>query len=357
MKIVRSPERSARSMARLGSRSASDAMPRALAVDARSTAAADRGGYGSVAITQSKSGKRISAMASTFLSFITPKTRRRGGRRCSPMKGAIAATACTLWQAASPDFLSMAIDSLQPSSPSCGADAALDRLTCNAWQFSSQLLCGANGKRRVAALKLASKRRVMLAIDEDQTIPELLGATAKYGADLWIVIRSERDRSPVDDARFLRCDSGDGGAEEFGVIDVDGRDDRGHRANHVGGIEPPSHADLQYRHFASSLAKGAERDERQGLEVGRRDRSLARRRPEQLDRAFEQRHRDHRSIDHPAFAQVDKMRRRVQRGAIARGVENRGHHRRRRAFSVRARHDDRAIGMLGPAESAQQCSH
>src|ERR1043165_7978055 len=51
------------------------------------------------------------------------------------------------------------------------------------------------------------------------------------------------------------------------------------------------------------------------------------------------------------------MRRGVQAGAVSRGVQDRGEHRRGRALAVRPRDDDRAVRALRPPQRAQQRAH
>ncbi len=71
-------------------------MPIWRAIDASSSALAERGAYGSVAITESNRGKRIRVTAPTSLSRMIPNTSRRGRGTFSSMYGATACAACVL---------------------------------------------------------------------------------------------------------------------------------------------------------------------------------------------------------------------------------------------------------------------
>ena len=72
-------------------------MPMSRAMRASRAAAADRGGKGSVVITDVNSGKSVAAMRSTSLSSMMPNTSRRGGAILEAMNGAISSAACALW--------------------------------------------------------------------------------------------------------------------------------------------------------------------------------------------------------------------------------------------------------------------
>jgi hypothetical protein len=78
----------------------------------------------------------------------------------------------------------------------------------------------------------------------------------------------------MDDSGLLCGDFPDRVAEKLCMVEADGSDQSGDWTDDIRRIEPPSHSNLEYGDFALRVCEGDERDERQGLEIRRRDAGL-----------------------------------------------------------------------------------
>jgi len=170
-----------------------------------------------------------------------------------------------------PDRFVVAVDALQPPSPACLRDATFDRFGCDARERRLQLERSAYRQRHVSALKIARQRRGVFVINDDEAVAELFRALSQDVDHCGLAVRRQRNRAAVNHARFFRGHFPQCVAEEFGVIESDGGDERGNRRHDIRRVQPPPHPDFEHRDFALRLPKGDECDQRQRLEVSRRD--------------------------------------------------------------------------------------
>ncbi len=85
------------------------------------------------------------------------------------------------------------------------------------------------------------------------------------------LLRRRDDRhAGFDDARLLPGDLCQRVAEQGGVFQAQGGDDRHLRQHHVGGVEPAAEPDLDHRPVHAGLLEGEERQHRVEIEVGQR---------------------------------------------------------------------------------------
>ena len=92
--------------------------------------------------------------------------------------------------------------------------------------------------------------------------------------------RSDDDRYPrLDDAGLLASDRFQGLSQEILVIEVDRRDDGGHRSYDVGRVQPAAQPDFDHRQLDRGAAEQLEGDRRRALEEGRQrvERAVAQR--------------------------------------------------------------------------------
>jgi len=170
-----------------------------------------------------------------------------------------------------PDRFAAGGDALEPASPSRFRDAALDRLCGDPPEQRPQLARGAHRERHVVPLKVAGQRRRVFVLDDDEATAELRRSAAQNIEHDRVGVGCQHDGATMNDASLLRGNLAKCRAEEFGVIEADGSDERGDRPDDVRGVEPSAHADFQNDDLASSFAKGDESDCRKRLEVRRRD--------------------------------------------------------------------------------------
>jgi hypothetical protein len=153
-------------------------------------------------------------------------------------------------------------------------------------------------------------------------IAEMARAPAEDGQNSGVIVRRQNDRATVDDASFFAGDLADRRAEELGVVVADGRDERGEGADDIRGIEAAAHPHFEHHDLASRFGEGDEGDQGQSFEICWQDFGALGSVAESSDGRAQRILADHRSVDHPALAQLDQMWRGVEARSVSRGVKD-----------------------------------
>ena len=145
-------------------------------------------------------------------------------------------------------------------------------------------------------------------------------------------IRYDRRPAAAKNPRFFPADGLAGFSKKFHVVDADAGENRAIRIQYVYRVQPAAQADFEYQRFKILIGEENESRKRSKLEIGQRHRAA---RP--LDRF---KGRAERRIvrlaagDAHALVVAQQVRRGVQAGAIAGGLEDRFEHRTGGTFAV-----------------------
>jgi hypothetical protein len=146
-----------------------------------------------------------------------------------------------------------------------------------------------------------------------------------------------------DDSRFFPGDSGDRLPEVFRVLEIDAGHDGDDSVDHVRGVHPSTHADLDHGDVHRAVSEILEGHRRRDLEERRViDRPGRGHRPNRrLHARPEPQHifvRDRDAVHLDAFVEPDEVRRRVQADPVSCRLQGGGRIGAHRPLSVRPRH-------------------
>ena len=248
-----------------------------------------------------------------------------------------------------------------PTPPSSASTAASARAALCAWCSPK------SGQEDLVVLRVQALEVEHLAADREPTPDDAeLQALARHdGVDLdgplqdrlgghQLLLRDDRDRARLDDARLLAGDAGDGVAEVVAVVEPDRGDDRHDAVGDVGRVPAAAEADLDDRDVDGRIGEGGERQRRHDLEVRQRHATVGRRVGvddghvglDLLPRRQQALRRDRLPVEADPLAGVGQVRRREQAGAQAERAQQRLDHPRRGALAVGAGDVDDGVGGL-----------
>ena len=173
-------------------------------------------------------------------------------------------------------------------------------------------------------------------VHDAQVGAHLGGHLAHHGIHLGVLLEEQRGHALLEDPGLLAGDLPLRGAEQLGVVEVDGGDDAHERRDHVRRVEAAAQAHLHHRDVHGLLREVRERHRGHQLEERRLLAELLRSLGHGAGHLDEVGLADLVAVDGDALADVDEVRAGVGAHRVAGAAQHRRDHRHRAALAVGA---------------------